>query len=51
EYSHPGRPHGLPLPEIIYNSIVLTALEENKSWCAFLKPFHKCSSKGKCHPF
>ncbi|KIK90568.1 hypothetical protein PAXRUDRAFT_151614, partial [Paxillus rubicundulus Ve08.2h10] len=31
EYSHCGRPCGLPFPKIIYDSISLTALEENKA--------------------
>ncbi|KAI6157457.1 hypothetical protein BKA82DRAFT_4346548 [Pisolithus tinctorius] len=47
EYSHPGKPHGLPLPHNVYDSMVLTPSEEKKAQVPLCPAFTNILEKDK----
>ncbi|KIK75226.1 hypothetical protein PAXRUDRAFT_173430, partial [Paxillus rubicundulus Ve08.2h10] len=50
EYSHPRKPYGLPLPWIVFDSLVLTALKENKAGVPSCTLFTKIQDKESTAP-
>ncbi|KIK76389.1 hypothetical protein PAXRUDRAFT_36925 [Paxillus rubicundulus Ve08.2h10] len=50
EYSHPGKPYGLPLPRTVFDSLILTALEENKAGVPSRTPFTNIQDKENTVP-
>ncbi|KIK97226.1 hypothetical protein PAXRUDRAFT_766452 [Paxillus rubicundulus Ve08.2h10] len=50
EYSHPAKPHGLPLPENFYDSLTLTVLEEKKADVPSHAPFMNIQAKENIAP-
>ncbi|KIJ21109.1 hypothetical protein PAXINDRAFT_152769 [Paxillus involutus ATCC 200175] len=50
EYYHPGKPYGLPLLRIIFDSLILTTLEENKAGVPSRTPFTNIQDKENTAP-